>query len=215
MPNSIQVNTTQDQFGTGANCSLREAIQAINTATSFGGCAYTPGDNTIQIIDETYQLSIAGTGEDANATGVPTPTFALTTAPAGMTINSSTGVVRWTPAEIGDFNVVIEATNSTGSATQPYTITVSGGAPVFTSTPITTGTYGQLYTYDANTSGYPPAVFTLTTFPTGMTIDPVTGLIQWTPGELGDFDVVIEATNSVGTATQPFTITVGGAAPAK
>jgi len=150
---------------------------------------------------------------DANASGEPNPTFALTTAPAGMTINSGTGVIRWTPDDIGDYDVVVEATNSAGSATQPFTITVSGVAPSFTSTPVTTGTYNVLYTYDADADGYPAATFSLTTYPTGMTIDPVTGVIQWTPGDIGDYDVVVEATNSLGTATQPFTITVSGVAP--
>ncbi len=66
---SISVTTTADEFGTGSQCSLREAVQAINTAASFGGCTYTAGDNTIQLIDETYDLTITGTGDDANATG--------------------------------------------------------------------------------------------------------------------------------------------------
>ena len=53
--------------------------------------------------------------------------------------------------------------------------------------------------------------FSLSTFPTGMTIDPVTGIIQWTPDSGGDFDVVVEADNAYGNDTQPFTITVSAA----
>ncbi len=150
---------------------------------------------------------------DANATGNPTPTFALATAPAGMTINSGTGVVRWTPTDVGDYDVVIEAINAAGTTPQSFTISVSGVAPAFTSTPITTATYGVLYSYDANASGYPAATFSLTTYPTGMTIDPGTGLIEWTPDAIGDADVVVEASNAYGTDYQSFTISVSGAAP--
>lgn len=36
---NINVNTTNDEFGENpANCSLREAIEAVNTYTAFGGC---------------------------------------------------------------------------------------------------------------------------------------------------------------------------------
>lgn len=45
---TITVNTTVDENGTGANCSLREAIQSANTDTAFGGCtAGTAGSDTI------------------------------------------------------------------------------------------------------------------------------------------------------------------------
>ncbi|MEW6413300.1 MAG: putative Ig domain-containing protein, partial [Candidatus Zixiibacteriota bacterium] len=150
---------------------------------------------------------------DADADGYPVPTFALATAPAGMTIDAISGLVSWTPDDAGDFDVIIEATNSAGTATQSFTITVGGIAPSFTSTPITSGTYGVLYTYDADASGYPAPTFALSTAPAGMTIDAVSGLISWTPDDAGDFDVVIEAANSSGTAVQSFTITVVGIAP--
>lgn len=34
----ISVNTTADENGTGASCSLREAVKTANTDTNFGGC---------------------------------------------------------------------------------------------------------------------------------------------------------------------------------
>ena len=52
--------------------------------------------------------------------------------------------------------------------------------------------------------------------PTGMRIDPVSGLINWAPGsgQLGQHTVVIEATDIRATqATQAFTITVTGNEP--
>ncbi|UCG62924.1 MAG: putative Ig domain-containing protein [Candidatus Zixiibacteriota bacterium] len=150
---------------------------------------------------------------NADATGEPTPTYSLTTYPAGMTINSGTGLVRWTPSDTGNVDVVIEATNSAGTTPQSFTISVTGVAPAFTSTPVTTGTYGQLYSYDAEAGGYPAATYSLTTYPTGMTIDANTGVVEWTPSDIGDYNVVVEATNIYGTDTQPFTISVSGVAP--
>jgi hypothetical protein len=43
-----------------------------------------------------------------------------------------------------------------------------------------------------------------------MTIDPITGLIQWIPTSGGSYDVTVEAANIAGTDQQDFTIQVGG-----
>ncbi|MBF0432798.1 MAG: right-handed parallel beta-helix repeat-containing protein, partial [Fibrobacteria bacterium] len=52
-------------------------------------------------------------------------TFSLVTNPDGMTINSSTGLVEWTPDSSGDYNVTVASTD-TASATsyQNYTLSV-------------------------------------------------------------------------------------------
>lgn len=76
---TIFVNTTADEFGTGKNCSLREAIQAANTNSDFGGCigvkAY--GSDVITLPAGTYTLTGAA-GEDNNASGDLDITSALT-----------------------------------------------------------------------------------------------------------------------------------------
>ncbi len=176
-------------------------IQPFTISVTAVAPVFTSTPVTTAVYDKQYSY-------DADASGDPAPTYALTTFPAGMTIDDEDGRIRWTPDDIGDFDVVVEATNPAGGDTQPFTITVSGVAPSITSTAVTTGTYGVLYSYDVEADGYPAATFSLTTYPTGMTIDPVTGLIEWMPDATGDFDVVVEATNAYGTDTQPYTITV-------
>lgn len=64
--------TTFDDFFDGVDCSLRNAVQSINTMGDFGGCvgvgAY--GDNdTIVLQTGTYNLTIPGNSENGNATG--------------------------------------------------------------------------------------------------------------------------------------------------
>ncbi len=61
---TIDVTTTADEYdtsGSGNGCSLREAIESINTSSSFGGCN-NPGNaaDTIQLQANTYILSIPG-----------------------------------------------------------------------------------------------------------------------------------------------------------
>jgi hypothetical protein len=62
-----------------------------------------------------------------------TLTYSLTAGPTGMTINSSTGVINWTPTEvqIGANEVEIKVSDLYRSTTQSFTITV--GETILTS----------------------------------------------------------------------------------
>ena len=53
-----------------------------------------------------------------------TLTYSLTVSPTGMTINSTTGVITWTPTAAGNFDVTVEVSDDSKSATQSFTITV-------------------------------------------------------------------------------------------
>jgi hypothetical protein len=61
--------------------------------------------------------------------------FTLLIHPTGMTINSSTGVINWTPTEeqIGENEVEIEVSDLYKSTTQSFTITVSKTILILTS----------------------------------------------------------------------------------
>jgi hypothetical protein len=81
-------------------------------------------------------------------------------------------------------------------------------APVITSTPYLMAHEGQGYAYDVESSGVPTSTYALTDPPAGMTIDPATGIISWTAGTTGDYQVTVTASNSGGEAVQAFTISV-------
>jgi len=53
----ITVNTVTDEDGTGANCSLREAITAANTDAAYGGCLAGSGSDTITLSAGIYTLT--------------------------------------------------------------------------------------------------------------------------------------------------------------
>jgi hypothetical protein len=98
----------------------------------------------------------------------------------------------------------------TANHTISATFELSLAAPAITSAPVTSGMLGQLYIYDVDASGIPAPTYSLTVFPAGMTINPATGLIEWTPAIGGSYDVRVEAANQAGTDFQEFTIQVGG-----
>jgi CSLREA domain-containing protein len=72
---TISVSTFADELNSDGDCSLREAIQAANTNTAIDACAAGSGADTIILAGgtlsapATYTLSLAGAGEDLNATG--------------------------------------------------------------------------------------------------------------------------------------------------
>ncbi len=76
---------------------------------------------------------------DVEANGSPLPTFSLVSAPQGMDIDSISGLIEWTPQSAGEFEVEVQAENTSGSDTQVYTLMVST-PPTGTSSPSGTPT---------------------------------------------------------------------------
>lgn len=150
---------------------------------------------------------------DVEASGIPAPTFALTSAPEGMIIDQASGFIDWTPSVAGNFNITVQVNNSQGSFSQQFILNVGQqlAEPAFSSSPITSGTVNAAYRYDVEAAGNPAPTFSLSDAPPGMTINPTTGLINWTPTTTGNYAVDVKATNSQGEASQAYTIVVNKA----
>jgi RHS repeat-associated protein len=146
-------------------------------------------------------------------------TFSLTSPPAGMSINASTGLLTWTPitSQVGTVTVSINVTDGRqGGITQTYQLEVdpiaSNSAPHITSTPRGSVQIGKNYVYDAiaTDADRDPLVFTLVSGPQGMLITPG-GHLVWVPAanEAGANDVTIQVSDGRGGAEQQtFTINV-------
>jgi hypothetical protein len=81
-------------------------------------------------------------------------------------------------------------------------------APSITSTAATTA-WTDGYTYQVLSTGYPQPTYSLTAAPTGMTINPTSGLITWFPSQaqIGGTDTVtVQASNYAGQTTQTYNI---------
>ncbi len=145
--------------------------------------------------------------------------FALTQAPAGMTV-SATGLIAWTPtaAQTGPQSVSLDVTDGRGGkATQSFAVTVAAAnrPPVITSSAIGVGTAGSAYAYQvvATDPDGDALSYQLTQAPSGMTVS-ATGLIAWTPtaAQTGPQSVSLDVMDGRGgKATQAFTVTVAAA----
>lgn len=148
--------------------------------------------------------------------------FSLVSAPSGMTINSATGRVDWTPAagQVGPRTVVLEVADALGAnSLQTFTVTVASQLPdlppVFQSLPVTLATQDMGYSYTPQVlEPESQAVqFTLVKSPSGMTINGTSGANAWTPaaGDIGPHQVTIRATDPAGNAgAQSFLLFVRG-----
>jgi uncharacterized repeat protein (TIGR02543 family) len=90
-------------------------------------------------------------------------------------------------------------------------------SPLITSMPPTAAIVGKLLKYQliASSSNPTTLAFSLSSSPTGMTINATTGLVQWTPTatEAGDQQVTIVAQDSGGQTSQSFTLSCFGISP--
>ncbi len=116
--------------------------------------------------------------------------------------------------------ITIDSPNGTPVAYDPWASGVLAGneAPVFVTSPVTTATVGQEYQYQA--IGFDPdgdqLSYLLDGGPAGMTVDPATGLLTWTPtlSSPALAQVVLQVYDSSGTpATQAFIVQVPGVNP--
>lgn len=206
--NSVTV-TAQDNHG---SCSKQDYTLTVYPANAPPTITSTAPRNATQHVQYLYAVA----ANDANGDAL---TFGLDTAPSGMTISSTTGLIRWTPGEVtaGPYSVHVWVRDPGGlTATQSFSITVAqvNDPPAFTSTPPATATEGYVYQYTAVASdpdSGDSVTYSLGTHPSGMVIFSSTGVVAWVPGEdqIGPNSVRVVATDQGGlTAVQDFTITV-------
>ena len=287
------VNVTDGQLFDSKK--FRVSVTKGNRAPTFTSSAVTSAQVAVA-----YSYDANAQDPDGDAI-----TYSLAQAQTGMTINSGTGVLSWTPGsgQTGSQSVIVRATDG-GNAfgdqsfsilvgtqanrapvlTQPSDVSVNEGQtvsvtlsatdpdgntliysfndtrfsnsntvftwvtgfndagvyslnasvsdgslrdakifrvtvinlnrlPSFSSTPLTAGTVGVAYSYDADASDPDGStlVYSLSTSPVGMTINSQTGMIGWIPsaGQTGSNSVVVRVSDGVGTQDQSFTISVG------
>lgn len=157
-----------------------------------------------------YQQTIAVSG----GTGPLVFAVASGALPAGLALNTSSGVIAGTPTTAGSASFTIRVTDANGvSDTQAYTVVVSRLTIVTNVLP--TGSPGTFYSVPISiTGGTPPYVLTRVagTFPTGISI--VGTALQGTPTTAQATSFTLRATDSVGnTADQSFTLVISAEGP--
>jgi len=199
--------------------SMRTWLVACATAwMTVAGCGggTTPNGQMAPEITSTPPTT-ATTGVPFNymvtASGMTPLTFAVVSGPDDFVVHATSGVVMWTPQSNGVVEIEISATNLAGTDTQAFEVTVEDlGGPVFITEPPTEATVAAQYAYDPEVVANGDVSWTAPVAPDGLTIDPTSGAVRWTPSsdQVGRQEVTIRATEVDGGAfaDQAFTVTV-------
>jgi hypothetical protein len=160
----------------------------------------------------TSSLSASGTVGSAfsyriTATNSPT-SYSATGLPAGLSVNTGTGVISGTPTSAGTSAVTLSATNGGGTGNATLTLTIAAmSTPAITSSTTASGTMGSAFSYQITATNSPTS-YGASGLPAGLSINTGTGLISGTPTSAGTSAVTISATNGGGTGNGNLTLTV-------
>lgn len=203
--------TSFDQAG---NESLFSAPIVGHTWTA-GALQYTSNYGYYLSLPATHTLIIQLSNPGANP--APTSYAIVSGAPAGMTIDRTTGVITWTPTNaqaLAGYFPVVSSTNAAGVVTLRLGIAVQYNYPAITvSYPGTTGStaYANLpFQLKFNDSSGAAVSWKLTAAPAGATLSS-DGSVHWTPTKAqalaaSSVTFSVTATNYAGSSS--FSVTV-------
>jgi Bacterial Ig domain/FG-GAP-like repeat/Putative Ig domain/FG-GAP repeat len=202
---ALQFRATRD----GTVAATQDVTLTIQDAPAFTSAAST-----------TFTEQQAGTFA-VTTTGFPNATLSVGGAlPTGVTFadqGDGTARLSGTPAAAsgGTYPITITATNTAGTATQAFTLTVAGATPVFTSAATTTFVVGTAGSFTVTTAASPAVTSVTVTgaLPTGIVLTnngDGTATLGGTPGPgtAGTHTLTFTATNGVGSSNQTFTLVV-------
>jgi hypothetical protein len=205
----------QAESGSFVNSSPSSELNSQETygATEFSVTVVSPLEIepiAVQYVVQGSSLSVPVTALDADAPPAVV-TFSLVSKPAGMTINSSTGLISWppTPSQAGTTNTVVVAASDNGtpslSDTNSFVVIVvpshANVAPALPNVP--TQTISELATLvvtntASETDSYASLACSLAAAPAGAAING-NGIITWTPSQAqspGTNVITVIATNN-------------------
>lgn len=172
----------------------------------------------------TFDVAQASTFE-VTTTGLPAPSLEESGAlPGGITFNDNgngTAVLAGTPTNgtQGSWPLIITATNTSGSVSQSFGLTVVGTPPAFTSAATGSAKVGEPFSFKVTASGVPAPALSATsgTLPPGInfTDDGAgNGTLSGTPQASGTYTIMLTGQNGVTpSAVQDFALSIGGSGP--
>jgi hypothetical protein len=194
--------TAYAEGGTGGrtisldNLSITTPVAPVITSTSnLNGQVGTPFS---------YQISAANKPISYGASNLP----------AGLEVNTATGLISGTPTATGVIStVVLSATSPAGTGTRTSTAVI---LPAFTSASTVTGFVNDLgFTHPVTVGTHNFGAnlkFSAAGLPTGMTINATSGVISGKPTVAGAFPATVTITANGASASQRVNFTIQGAA---
>jgi hypothetical protein len=177
--------------------------------------SFTSGTTAIAVAGTAFSFPITTVGSPTNYATNLSRSGALPTGVSFANKGTGTATLTGTPtaASGGSYTITFKAKNAAGTTTQSFVLIVDA-TPRITSGASSTATVGAEYSFNVKTIGYPlPALSDTGTLPAGLSFADNgngTATISGAPdgGAGGTYTITISATNSTGTTSQTFSLTV-------
>jgi hypothetical protein len=187
--------------------------------TTFDGDFSGSDNNKVSIFSPGTQTTPVGGSVYLQMQGEDTCTGSLSYKasglPAGLSINSTTGVISGTTKTAGTSSVTVTGTDSTGpsgSASFTWTIGTTSNTVTVTNPGSQTGTVGtaaSLQIAATDSASGQTLTYSATGLPAGLSISSTTGLISGTPTTAGSSSVTVTAKDTTGASgSASFTWTI-------
>ena len=177
------------------------------------------GNTTRLVITTASALPTGAVGQPysqtLSASGGSTPYrwTATQALPAGLNLNTSTGLISGTPTAAGSFSFAVQVTDAAQtSATATFSLTITPATLTITTvSPLFTGTVGTPYaqTFSATGGSTPYSWAVIAGGVAGLTLDATSGVLQGTPQSAGTFSITIQVTDKNNSrASQSYSLVV-------
>jgi hypothetical protein len=172
---------------------------------AFGPPIITPGQNFNAKVGDPFSATVALT----DAANRPASSWNAVSLPAGLSINSFTGVISGTPLRLPGGSVLIQAVGRGGASQyQGIYIEVGPGVPIIRASQILSGEIGKPFSRTptlTDAANRPVTSWSSDPLPAGLSLNTTTGAITGTPTDDGTFVVNLTATGPGGSVTTPIT----------
>ena len=204
---------TVEVTDSGGNVATRPLTLTVNTAATT--LAISSASLPAGIVSTAYSATLTATGGTAPYTWAVSGLL-----PAGLSLNSSTGVISGTPTTPGTASFSVGVNDSAGhTATRAESITVSTAASTLTitTTLLSAATVSTAYSATLTATGGSGTGYTWTlasgTLPAGLALTAATGVIAGTPTTAGTSTFTVRVTDSAAsTASQALSLLVNATA---
>lgn len=219
-PTGLAVPITAPAGTTVVGATLQPYGGEISGWVTGGSIAGTIPASQLTITGATALIVGSPASVQVTATGSPAPTVSVVgQLPAGLTVTTGPGSATITGApatgSTGSYPLTISSVDATATQTEQIVLTVAD-RPFFTSAAAATAVAGRSFSFAVTTGGSPAAtIIPSGTLPSGVTF---TGgangaaLLSGTPLSSAagrTYPITFTATNSTGSVTQAFVLTVG------